>query len=86
MNENGMSNTKFVPKCIAKILNSLFSKHPSLDKIDRIYVNIKTRQVTIEVNSKHENILSRNDIFNGRKYLLNREAFDQVFQIIRKEK
>lgn len=47
-------------------------------------MNILTRAITIENNSIQENILSVGDAAKKEKYILSREAFEQVLKIVNK--
>lgn len=69
-------------KYIVKALKGRITKFPFLHKLDKIYVNLRTREVTIEVNKKQEKVLEQIDVFGSRSHLIDQHALDCIREII----
>jgi hypothetical protein len=59
------------------------SEYIFLHNFRRIYINIKTREVTVTVNGKQEKIMKRYFNFFSSKYFINKENLEKIFDIIR---
>lgn len=79
---------KSIIRVIMSPVISISNRYPLLHKINKVYVNLRTREVTVEVDTKQINILSKHMCHSGKseKYLINREDFEQVLKIIREKK
>lgn len=61
------------PRCTTSVLKWLIASNPFLHKLDKFYVNLKTKDITIEVNRKHLKLIKikiEDDAFEGIKNLI----------------
>ena len=76
-------------RIIYKLSKLFLSEFIFLHSFRKIYINIKTREVTINVNGKQEKILKRyynyrnhNYDLLSRKYFITKESLDKIHDII----
>lgn len=76
-------------RIIYKLSKLFLSEFIFLHSFRKIYINIKTREVTINVNGKQEKILKRYYNFRNynynllsRKYFITKESLDKIHDII----
>lgn len=82
LTDSEMSDLDFAPKCLVRFLKERIAKYPFLHKIDKVYVNIKTRELTVQVNRKHIKILTENTRKKSEICLMDQEAFDYIKNIV----
>lgn len=58
------------------------SKYIHVHSIQKIYVNIKTREVFINVNRKYEPILKTMGLRSNDRYIINETTLTEIQQII----
>lgn len=62
----------------------LISKYPYLHKIDRIYVDVKSKEISVEVNQKPKQVEIRNFYsVNINKHMMKQETFDRIKEILK---
>lgn len=68
-----------------KFIEGRLINYPYLHKIDKIYVNIRTREVTLDFNRKQQKALTVRSpwIFSKQQFFMDKSAFTYI---IRKEK
>lgn len=73
MDKKQIEDLNFLPKYILKVLICLIASKPFLHKLDKFYINLKTKDVTVKVNRKQHKIMSfeiDDDAFEGIKELI----------------
>lgn len=70
-------------KCLAWLMRSLIINYCFIHKIGKIYVNMKTKEVTFEINRKQEASLMK---YSGKakKYHMEDAVFDRLKDILKK--
>ncbi len=69
-------------RIIYKLSIFFMSEYIYLHNFRRIYVNVKTREVTVNVNGKQESIVKRYFNCFTRKYFVSKENLEKIYDII----
>lgn len=85
LDKNQVDELPMWPRTIVKVCTHLITKYPFIHKIDKVFLNMKTKEVTVEVNQKQVEILTTRDNMS-QKYLMNQQSFDQIKQILNQRK
>lgn len=72
----------FLNELLVKFSKKLISKYPFIHKVDKIYINIQTKKVSLEINQKLKNALADFDKNKERDFSFCPETYDSIKKIV----
>ncbi|KAG5668848.1 hypothetical protein PVAND_016770 [Polypedilum vanderplanki] len=83
--ERTYTNTKYISisnKLIYRVSRLFLSEYIYLHNFRKIFINIRTREVTVNINEKHEPIMKRKISWLTTKYHISQEVLERIEDII----